>query len=497
MKKTVFLYFLSIFLLLCTQLYASDDVSVSISIDDTDATVSVTNVFDASKYLNVSSITATYLQKSSAAATYLQKTAKAADSELLDGVNGSDYATDTEVAAATTSAVLPYLSKSSATATYYQQDFLDNKFSDISIATSTCLTKSSAAATYLQKSGGTMTGSIDLGAYDLQTSSSVEGVTKIIWADGTVQVSSPPAGGGWIGTATSDLDMADFGINNVSTMTTNSDGLLKILLTEAKDRFIINKSSTGGVEDNHPIKFDSSITGATGNEPSEALLGLYGSQSYGLYVDKWTYLNDRLLIAGYNNSVLDDRAFSFGSSYDVKFIYVPNGIQDDFLHMYFLKYVASDTNVLMLSHALGFTGMTHFNDYLSPTIIIANRENADTNDASFVVIGERDNADCSAQHYFDMWALVSATDGTPDATTTEIPATFRVGYSTSATFDHGITGILLSTHTQVSGGLYPQSSNTLPSSGYNEGSLFYNTDDNTLYISTETVTSTQSWKSVW
>jgi len=71
-----------------------------------------------------------------------------------------------------------------------------------------------------------MTGSIDLGAYDLVTSSSVEGITKIIWSDGTVQVSSPSAGG-FIGTATSDLDMNEYDIVDVASITVTNPLMIK------------------------------------------------------------------------------------------------------------------------------------------------------------------------------------------------------------------------------------------------------------------------------
>lgn len=38
---------------------------------------------------------------------------------------------------------------------------------------------------------------------------------------------------------------------------------------------------------------------------------------------------------------------------------------------------------------------------------------------------------------------------------------------------------------------------TLPTSGYNEGTFIYNKLDHTLYISTKTITATGDWKSVW
>jgi|GEM_PF-5526767 len=47
---------------------------------------------------------------------------------------------------------------------------------------------------------------------------------------------------------------------------------------------------------------------------------------------------------------------------------------------------------------------------------------------------------------------------------------------------------------KVSGGLHPPNASSLPTTGYTEGALFYNTTDKNLYISSETVTSIYSWK---
>jgi len=60
--------------------------------------------------------------------------------------------------------------------------------------------------------------------------STINYVSRIVWADGTVQVSSPQAGGGAdnLGnhTATQSLNMSSFSIVNVSTITSYSGGLL-------------------------------------------------------------------------------------------------------------------------------------------------------------------------------------------------------------------------------------------------------------------------------
>lgn len=48
-----------------------------------------------------------------------------------------------------------------------------------------------------------------------------------------------------------------------------------------------------------------------------------------------------------------------------------------------------------------------------------------------------------------------------------------------------------------SAGLYPPSASSLPTTGYDRGSFFYNTSNDKMYVSTQTVVGVQSWKSLW
>ena len=98
---------------------------------------------------------------------------------------------DNSISVATTNAVVPYqlnLGTSSWIA-YDSFRFGGNStgtwYEEIAVATSGVV------------SGwvGTATSDLNMGSYTLKTSSSIEGLTKIVWADGTVQVSSPVAGG--------------------------------------------------------------------------------------------------------------------------------------------------------------------------------------------------------------------------------------------------------------------------------------------------------------
>ena len=71
------------------------------------------------------------------------------------------------------------------------------------------------------------TTTLKMGNYAIITSSSIVGVTRIEWADGTVQVSSPTGGADNLGnhTATQNLDMAGYNIVNISTITAQAEGI--------------------------------------------------------------------------------------------------------------------------------------------------------------------------------------------------------------------------------------------------------------------------------
>ena len=141
----------------------------------------------------------TKLDKSSATITYLLKTEKAADSDKLDGKDSSEF----------------QLTLSTPTWKAADADKLDGLDS----------------TAFVQTTGGSMSGQLNLNNYALIISSSVVGVTRIEWADGTVQVSSPQAGGAGgadnLGnhTATQNLNMAGYNIVNISTITAQAEGI--------------------------------------------------------------------------------------------------------------------------------------------------------------------------------------------------------------------------------------------------------------------------------
>jgi hypothetical protein len=49
----------------------------------------------------------------------------------------------------------------------------------------------------------------------------------------------------------------------------------------------------------------------------------------------------------------------------------------------------------------------------------------------------------------------------------------------------------------TTGGFYPDQSGDLPVSGYTEGAIYYSTTTHKMYVSTEAVTGTYSWKEMW
>ncbi len=50
---------------------------------------------------------------------------------------------------------------------------------------------------------------------------------------------------------------------------------------------------------------------------------------------------------------------------------------------------------------------------------------------------------------------------------------------------------------QGTAGIYPASGTSLPTTGYEEGALFYDSNINVLYVSTETVVGAVSWKATY
>jgi len=180
----------------------------------------------------------------------------------------------------------------------------------------------------LPLSGGTMSGSIDADAYTLNTSSSVTGITEILWADGTVQTSSPSAGGGFANPATEDLEMGSYSINSSTGI--NAESYLIKGSTAVAVRVGAGGSYTHthlGIQSGAAIRADGSqgegnvflgyqagLTHQWGGE--NIFAGAYAASNSGTNIQKNTILG---YLAGYSiadnrNVALGERAMFAGTS---------------------------------------------------------------------------------------------------------------------------------------------------------------------------------------
>lgn len=85
------------------------------------------------------------------------------------------------------------------------------------------------------------------------------------------------------------------------------------------------------------------------------------------------------------------------------------------------------SSVLFLTENLNPSNMSTHNDYVSPTLVIANSAGADANDYAGVIIGERTQSNVAIAHTFEFLAITDAVDDAVDATTTEVAADFGFG----------------------------------------------------------------------
>lgn len=90
---------------------------------------------------------------------------------------------------------------------------------------------------------------------------------------------------------------------------------------------------------------------------------------------------------------------------------------------------------------------------------------------------------------------------TNDTARITVAASGEVGISSTAWTGGGLltvgSGSTPAFMVESAGGVYPKRAAGLPTTGYAEGSLYYNTTDHTLYISTGAVTHAGFWRPVW
>nr|BDD45352.1 hypothetical protein 28 [Elusimicrobiota bacterium] len=168
-------------------------------------------------FLSADSATATYLQNSSATVTYLHINAKAYDSELFDGKDSTEFqlyldtpswkSADTDLLDGIDSSQFQR-NLSTPTWTAYNADKLDGYDYDAFYSTA----------------GGSISGNVDIygnldtGSYSIYTTSAIVGVKEIHWSDGTIQTSSPTANGSGTGGESDNLG------NHIATATLKMNG---------------------------------------------------------------------------------------------------------------------------------------------------------------------------------------------------------------------------------------------------------------------------------
>ena len=133
----------------------------------------------------------------------------------------------------------------------------------------------------------------------------------------------------------------------------------------------------------------------------------------------------------------------YGTGSDIRIDYDLNGGGDDILNYTVRVGSANDTGAIFYNRDYNPNGMTAFDNYLSPTLVLANSEGADNLDFNAVVIGARTTADIAVANYFDFFAMTGAADGAVDATTTELAPAFRFGPDGTMTAAGSVGGDVL------------------------------------------------------
>jgi len=223
---------------------------------------------------------------------------------------------------------------------------------------------------------------------------------------------------------------------------------ITVTLSKSTNQIKIQQTNTTGIEwvSGNPtglIWINDTRTGTTVNEKEEATLVVSGSAAmYSAYFPGYTYFGNQIVSMGGLTFRADDNVgyFAIGGDTDMVMAWDLNGGGDDFLYTALRRQAATDSACWYL-----FTdytnnnpsGTTDFDNYISPTFAILNSNGADKADFAAVVIGERTQNNVAVTHYFDLFAMTGASDGSVNVTTTEKPAAFRIGDSGTATFTRG------------------------------------------------------------
>ena len=295
-----------------------------------------------------------------------------------------------------------------------------------------------------------------------------------IASDGTVTFAGTISGGG-AGDVTAGASLTDNaivrgdggskGVQTSSLLIDDSDNMTGVgnLTTTALeiaqssfDSMSWACSSATGVENSPLILINDDRTGTTSDEVGEAALVIDAEGTYSLYIQDgilWSsepvYFNNDVYLYG------DGKEWKIGAGSDMEVSWDTNGDGDDLATLRINKGAATDTSCIFISKDRNPFGMTDHDDYLSPTFVFVNDETADNNDYAGVVMGETTESDVTTTHYFDFYAMTGATDGSADATATEVGATFRFGNGqTAATSATGAGDVVFNDNVEIDGTLY-------------------------------------------
>ncbi len=180
-------------------------------------------------------------------------------------------------------------------------------------------------------------------------------------------------------------------------------------------------TDTTGVADTPLIFINDDRTGANANHQDEATIRIDAEGSYALYVEDGLAYFDNNVDIGTSNEV------QFGSGDFLRFGSTDNGAGDSCGYARHRYHAVGYTSAYFVTSASTPTACTDFDGCVAPTYVFINDSGADSGDYAGVALGERTQADVTATHYFDFYAMTGALDGAVDGTATEIPADFRFG----------------------------------------------------------------------
>lgn len=126
----------------------------------------------------------------------------------------------------------------------------------------------------------------------------------------------------------------------------------------------------------------------------------------------------------------DDTNKVWGAGTDTLMTWDLNGTGDDLFVVKARKVGANDSAAIFLTRDSNPNNMADHDDYLSPTLVLTNDENATAGDYAGVIIGPKTVSDMTAAWYFEFEAITGAFDGSVGGS--PVAPAFRFGNSPAA-----------------------------------------------------------------